>query len=329
MELFNKLFKSGDQNNGQKNDDQSQPEQTEKQEEVTAGTKIKVVAALLVVGFAAYIAYWIQEPVEVRTDVLGSTSMQSTQGMSMQSGQTQQVSITNFSFNPASLNVDKGTTVVWTNNDQVPHNVVFENFASPTLNPGDTFSYTFNDDGTLSYRCTFHPQMKGYVIVGTGVSQSQASQDQVLSGFGAGTSLSLNTPSPSPVPPVAPPATTQTTTPAESTPPPAESVYTTTAPAPSPSPATAQDLHNAALQSLGTSLSNIGSAVSAQGSTPLYPQQTMTTAQQPQTVVAQPQTTKKGKLASSGPEDYVYAGIFGLVLFLNRKKLRKFQRAVR
>lgn len=334
MEIFKNLFSNGkgdkNQNNGQENGEQAQSEESQNQEEVTAGTKIKVVAALVVVGFAAYVAYWIQEPAEVRSDLLASSSMQSmqgTQGMSMQAGatqQTQEVAIENFSFNPATLNIDKGTTVVWTNKDQVPHNVVADDFASPTLNPGDTFTYTFNSDGTFSYKCTFHPQMKAFVIVGTGASTQAQSKDEVLSGFGAGSSLALETPTQEAAATTETPAQAIEQTPAQTPPP--ETIYTSSAQA----PLSAEELHNAALQSLGSSLSNIGAAVSAQGSTPLYPEQTMTTAQQPQTVAElTPPPAKKGKLAGSGPEDFVYAGMFGLVLFLNRRKLRKFQKNLR
>ncbi len=343
MEFLKKLFKKGEEQNQSEVDPSAseRDEQDEGENEVTTGTKVKVVAALLIVGFAAYLAYWIQEPVEVRTDLFGSSSMQDTQAMSgteamsqMQAGETQQVSIQNYSYNPATLNVTPGTTVVWTNNDAVPQNVVGDNFASPTLNQGDTYSYTFNDSGSFTYNSSFYPQMKGYLIVGTPSSETQP--NDVLSGFGAGSSFTTGTETANiqnqavTQEAASAPAETQNQTPAEQTPP--EQLFINTAPAPG-----TDQLHGAA-QSLSASLSDIGNVApattntapsSAEGSTALSAaeQQNMVAAQNGQN--AQVEMPTKGKLASSGPEDYVYAGMFALTLFLNRRKLYKIKKSLR
>ncbi|VVB95082.1 Halocyanin [uncultured archaeon] len=78
------------------------------------------------------------------------------------------VEIKNFQFNPATLNIAKGTTVTWTQEDSVQHTVTAtsgENFDSGNLNQGQTFSYTFNEVGTVVYGCTNHPTMSGTIIV--------------------------------------------------------------------------------------------------------------------------------------------------------------------
>ena len=78
------------------------------------------------------------------------------------------VEIKNFQFNPATLNITKGTTVTWTQKDSVQHTVTAtsgENFDSGNLNQGQTFSYTFNEVGTVVYGCTNHPTMSGTIIV--------------------------------------------------------------------------------------------------------------------------------------------------------------------
>lgn len=76
------------------------------------------------------------------------------------------VTIKNFSFNPQTLTVPKGTKVTWTNEDSVTHTVTSQgNFASNSLSPGDTFSFVFNDAGTFNYNCSIHPTMKGVIIV--------------------------------------------------------------------------------------------------------------------------------------------------------------------
>ena len=58
-------------------------------------------------------------------------------------------------------------TVQWTNNDIAPHTVtaVDKSFDSGELNTGDTFTYTFTTPGTYQYGCSYHPWMKGTVIV--------------------------------------------------------------------------------------------------------------------------------------------------------------------
>ena len=74
----------------------------------------------------------------------------------------------NFAFNPSTITIPKGTTVVWTNNDSVPHTVTSSagmGFDSGTLNQGAIFSRIFNDVGTFSYGCSIHPAMKGTIIV--------------------------------------------------------------------------------------------------------------------------------------------------------------------
>lgn len=75
------------------------------------------------------------------------------------------VNIENFVFNPATITVQKGTTVTWTQMDSAPHTITGNGFDSGTLNKGQTFSWTFNEAGTFSYKCSFHPAMSGEVIV--------------------------------------------------------------------------------------------------------------------------------------------------------------------
>ena len=77
---------------------------------------------------------------------------------------TKNISIQNFSFNPTTLEIKTGDTVVWKNLDSAPHIVVENNgkFTSPTLGQ---FSYTFTTAGTYDYHCQIHPSMTGQIIV--------------------------------------------------------------------------------------------------------------------------------------------------------------------
>ena len=77
------------------------------------------------------------------------------------------VKIDNFTFSPATLTVSAGTTVRWTNHDDIPHNVVSEDksFKSKVMDTDENFSYTFTKPGTYSYFCSIHPKMTGKVVV--------------------------------------------------------------------------------------------------------------------------------------------------------------------
>jgi len=78
-----------------------------------------------------------------------------------------EVKIDNFSFGPGTLTVPVGTTVTWTNRDDIPHTVVSTEgaFKSKVLDTDEKFAYTFSKVGTYPYFCSIHPKMTGKVIV--------------------------------------------------------------------------------------------------------------------------------------------------------------------
>jgi len=67
--------------------------------------------------------------------------------------------------NPAT--VSTGTTVTWVNNDVDPHTTTSSTnvWDSRTMNPGASFSFTFQNRGTFQYVCLIHPNMVGTVVV--------------------------------------------------------------------------------------------------------------------------------------------------------------------
>src|SRR5512146_860623 len=77
------------------------------------------------------------------------------------------VHIANFTFSPATITVRPGTTVIWTNDDDIPHTLVATNgaFRSKVLDSGAHFSFTFVNAGEFHYFCSIHPHMTGTVIV--------------------------------------------------------------------------------------------------------------------------------------------------------------------
>lgn len=80
-----------------------------------------------------------------------------------------EVKIDNFSFAPATITVSVGTTVTWTNRDDIPHTVVNTDdpkvFKSKVLDTDEKFSFTFAKPGTFPYFCSIHPKMTGRVVV--------------------------------------------------------------------------------------------------------------------------------------------------------------------
>ena len=85
-----------------------------------------------------------------------------------QPGGTHEVIAENFSFAPAMASVASGTTITWTNRDDVPHNIVStdQKFKSPVLDTDEQFSHRFDTPGTYKYFCSIHPRMTGQVVVG-------------------------------------------------------------------------------------------------------------------------------------------------------------------
>ena len=82
-------------------------------------------------------------------------------------GKVVEVKIDNFSFSPQTITIKAGTTVIWTNRDDIPHTVVSDDkvFKSKVLDTDEKFSFTFDKAGNFPYFCSIHPKMVGKVIV--------------------------------------------------------------------------------------------------------------------------------------------------------------------
>jgi plastocyanin len=78
------------------------------------------------------------------------------------------VTIDNFFFTPGTINVKAGTTVTWTNKDDIPHGIASSNNAfkkSAALDTDESYSFTFTTPGTYQYFCYLHPKMVGSIVV--------------------------------------------------------------------------------------------------------------------------------------------------------------------
>jgi plastocyanin len=83
-------------------------------------------------------------------------------------GNVWSVSIQDFFFAPADALVGAGDQITFVNEGNEPHTVTADDgqFDSGVLNPGDSFTVTFEGSGTITYHCEIHPSMVGSVTVG-------------------------------------------------------------------------------------------------------------------------------------------------------------------
>src|ERR1041385_1098052 len=81
---------------------------------------------------------------------------------------TVKVMMTSSKYSPATIQIAKGETVEWLNDDLTPHTVTSDSggeLNSGSVDVGATWRHTFNQPGTFSYFCTFHRERKGSVVV--------------------------------------------------------------------------------------------------------------------------------------------------------------------
>lgn len=84
---------------------------------------------------------------------------------------SERVTIKDFAFHPATLNIKAGTKVTFVNNDSEYHTATSDTtptvFDSGHITPGDTngYSVTLTKPGTYHYHCDIHPSMNGTVEV--------------------------------------------------------------------------------------------------------------------------------------------------------------------
>jgi amicyanin len=89
-------------------------------------------------------------------------------GWAQSAGAAGAVSIDNFTFTPPTLTVKAGTTVTWTNRDDIPHGIASSDNAfakSKAMDTDQDYSFTFTAPGTYKYFCYIHPHMVGTIVV--------------------------------------------------------------------------------------------------------------------------------------------------------------------
>ena len=82
------------------------------------------------------------------------------------------IAIKDASFIPENLEIKRGESVTWLNQDKIQHVISADQeeakvprFLSSNLNKGDSFTFTFDSLGTYKYHCNINPNIKGKIIV--------------------------------------------------------------------------------------------------------------------------------------------------------------------
>jgi plastocyanin len=80
---------------------------------------------------------------------------------------TTTVQIRRAGFVPATVTINQDDSVVWRNTDTIDHQVVANGgqFASPILDPGERYTFTFRNAGTYRYHDGLHPTRRGTITV--------------------------------------------------------------------------------------------------------------------------------------------------------------------
>lgn len=89
------------------------------------------------------------------------------------------VTIVDFDFQPATLTVNPGDTVIWTNTGNVAHTTTSDTpmWDSSSVPSGGTFSFRFTTPGTFSYHCAIHPGMRALIFVPSAQGQQPTAND--------------------------------------------------------------------------------------------------------------------------------------------------------
>jgi len=105
---------------------------------------------------------------------------------------TKTVQITKNGFTPTGTTVNVGDTVTWKNADTANHQVVADDgtFASPVLKAGESYSYTFQKSGKVSYRDAYATNHRGSVTVNPPAANVTLSPDSSVVVYGGSTTVS-------------------------------------------------------------------------------------------------------------------------------------------
>lgn len=103
----------------------------------------------------------------VLTAVLIATQAAPAAAPSASASGAKTVTISHFEFRPPTLDVAKGTKVVFSNSSGTAHTATDAGaFDTGHIKPGHSVAVRFTAKGTFSYHCKIHPFMHGKIVVG-------------------------------------------------------------------------------------------------------------------------------------------------------------------
>jgi plastocyanin len=74
--------------------------------------------------------------------------------------------LTTTAYSPNPQTISRGSTVTFINNDSTSHTATSSGlFDTGAMAPGARVSVTLQNAGSITYRCTFHPNMTGTITV--------------------------------------------------------------------------------------------------------------------------------------------------------------------
>ena len=98
----------------------------------------------------------------------GSAGGSATDSASASGGDTVKVAMKDILFVPEKVTARVGQTVVWTNEDDIVHDVKAEkgaDFESKAVSKDETYKAKLTKAGTIDYVCTIHPSQRGSITV--------------------------------------------------------------------------------------------------------------------------------------------------------------------
>jgi plastocyanin len=78
---------------------------------------------------------------------------------------TKTVQIKGFAFKPATVKVERGSQLAFTNSSGATHTATGASFDTKRIAPGKSAAVRFKKAGTFAYHCKIHSFMKGKVVV--------------------------------------------------------------------------------------------------------------------------------------------------------------------
>ena len=127
----------------------------------------RLLAAFAALALAAGVAGCGDESDESSSQPGTATSAESQADGSSGAVASDSVEIADFLYEPEAIMVKAGTTVTWTNRDDAAHTATSDDRVLDTdaIPGGEEGTITFDEPGTYSYFCVFHPYMEGSVVV--------------------------------------------------------------------------------------------------------------------------------------------------------------------